>query len=123
MRYSSTKQNEIPRFIDLIALLYSQNRLSTSLTYLPPLQNPITEVYTLTKIFEISQNLSKQANMKYTYIILDLGAAIKAFHVIWNQNGHWKNIIIHLGDFYAFMAFLGCVGKYVTGSGFEEVVL
>ena len=70
----------------------------------------------MTKIFEISQNVSKQANMKYTHIILDLGAAIKAFHVIWNQNEHWKNIIIHLGDFHAFMAFFGCVGKYVTGS-------
>ena len=81
MRYSSTNQDEIPRFIGLIALLYRQKRLSTSLTYLPPLQNPITEVYTMTKIFEISQNLSKQANMKYTHIILDLGALSK--HFMW----------------------------------------
>ena len=94
MRYSSTNQDEIPRFIGLIALLYSQKRLPISLKYLPPLQNPITEIYAMTKIFEISQNLSKQANMKYMHIILDLGAAIKAFHVIWNQNEHWKNIII-----------------------------
>ena len=47
-------------------------------------------------IFEIRQNLSKQANMKYTHIILDLGAAIKPFHVILNWNTHWKNIIIQL---------------------------
>ena len=53
---------------------------------------------------------SKQANVKYTHIILDLGAAIKVFHVICNQNEHWKNIIIHLGDFHEFMAFFGCVG-------------
>ena len=122
MRYSSTNQDEIPPFIGLIALLYSQKRLPISLKYLPPLQNPITEVCAMTKIFEISQNLSKLANMKYMHIILDLGAAIKAFHVIWNQNEHWKNIIIHLGDLHAFMAFSGCVGKYVTGSGFKEVV-
>ena len=77
----------------------------------------------MTKIFEIPQNLSKQANMKYTHIILDLGAAIKTFHVIWNQNEHWRNIIIHLDDFYALIVFFGCVGKYVTGSGFEEVVV
>ena len=43
--------------------------------------------------------------MKDTHIILDLGAAIKAFHVIWNQNEHWKNIITHLGDFHAFTEF------------------
>lgn len=36
MRYSSTNQDEIPYVIGLIALLYSQKRLKTSLTYLPP---------------------------------------------------------------------------------------
>ena len=76
----------------------------------------------MTKTFETSQNLSKQTNLKYVHIILDLGAAIKAFYVIWNQNENWKNMIIHLGDFHSFMAFFGCVGKYVTGSGFEEVL-
>ena len=84
MRYSSTNQDEIPRFIGLITLLNSQKRLPTSLTYLPPLQNPITEVYTIIQIFEISRNLSKQANMRYTHVIFDLGATIKGFHVIWN---------------------------------------
>ena len=96
MRYSPTNQDEIPLFIGLIALLYIRRRLPTTLTYLPPLQNPITEVYTMTKIFEISQNLSKQTNMKYTHIILGLGAAIKAIHMFWSQNEHWRNIIIHL---------------------------
>ena len=61
--------------------------------------------------------------MRYTHVIFDLGAAIKGFLVIWNQKEHWKDIIIHLGDFHAFMAFFGCVGKYITGNGFEEVVL
>ena len=69
MKYSSTNRDEIPRFISLIALLCSQKRLPTRLTYLPPLQNPIREVYAMTKIFEISQNLSKQAKMKYKDII------------------------------------------------------
>ena len=88
IRYSSTKLDEILHFIGLITLLYSQKRLPTSLTYLSPLQNPIEEVYTTTKIFEISQNLSKQANMKYTSIVLDLGATIKAYYVIWNENDY-----------------------------------
>ena len=122
MRYLSTNQDEIPCFIGLITLLNSQKRLQTSLTYLPPLQNPITEVYTIIQIFEISQNLSKQANMKYTHMIFDLGAAMKGFHVIWNQKELWKDIIIHLRDFHAFMGFFWCIGKYIPGSDFEEVV-
>ena len=44
MRCSSKNQDEIPRFVGLIALLYIQKRLPTSRTYLPPIQNPTTEV-------------------------------------------------------------------------------
>ena len=37
--------------------------------------------------------------MEYTHITLDAGAAIKAYHVIWNNPQAWSDIIIHLGDF------------------------
>ena len=60
--------------------------------------------------------------MRYTHITLDVGAAIKAFHVVWNDKDQWNDIIIHLGDFHAFIAFFGSIEKFVTGSGLEEIV-
>ena len=36
-------------------------------------------------MFTRSKQLSKQANIKYTYVTLDVGAAVKAYHVKWNQ--------------------------------------
>ena len=122
MRSAETSQ-DISRFVGFVSSLYKKKDVPlTNMTYLPPIHTPITEHRTLITLFEISQNLAKQANMKYTHITLDVGAAIKAFHVAWNDKTRWSNIIIHLGDFHAFMAFFGSIGKFVTGSGFEEIV-
>ena len=73
-------------------------------------------------MFYVSRQLAKQSNMTYTHITLDVGAAIKAFHVIWNNPVAWSDIVIHLGDFHAMMAYFGVIGLYVSGSGFEEVL-
>jgi hypothetical protein len=72
----------------------------TKMTYMPPIQKPITEYAAFFEMFYKSRQLAKQANMVYTHITLDVGAAIKAYHVIWNNPQAWSDIIIHLGDFH-----------------------
>ena len=60
--------------------------------------------------------------MKYTHIAGDVGAAEKYYKVIWNNPDGFKDVIIHLGDFHAFMHFFSNCGKFVTNSEFEEIV-
>ena len=50
----------------------------------------------------------------FTHITLDVGAAIKAYHAIWNNPQAWADIIIHLGDFDAMMAFFGVIGCFFS---------
>ena len=57
-------------------------------------------------MFTGSEQLSKQENIKYTYVALDVGVAIKEFHVQWNQPESWSKVIINLGNIYAVMDFL-----------------
>ena len=59
--------------------------------------------------------------MKYTHIILDCGAAIKAYHVLWNNPDCFKHIIIDLGNFNSMQTLFGVIGLYVSGSGFEDI--
>ena len=59
--------------------------------------------------------------MKYVHITLDVGVAIKAYHVIWNYQEKWKNVI-YLGDFHGFLTFFRIIGKYIKYSGFEDAV-
>ena len=121
MRNAETSQG-VPRFVGFLASIYAKKDVTaTKMTYLPPIHTAITEYQTPVPISEISQKLAKQHDMRYTHITLDVGAAIKAFHVVWNDKDR-SNIIIHLGDFHVFMAFFGSMGKFMTGSGFEEII-
>ena len=83
------------------------------MTYLPPIQTPITNDETLTKVFSLSTEFALKANMEHVHVIINVGAAIKAYHLIWNDPERWKRIIIHLGDFPSFMAFFGVIGKFI----------
>ena len=115
---------ETPDLLDgLLTKIQKAHSEATMMTYLPPILTPITEYPTIIEMFYVSRQLAKQSNMTYTRITLDVGAAIKAFHVIWNNPVAWSDIVIHLGDFHAMMAYFGVIGLYVSGSGFEEVLL
>ena len=112
-----------PRFGGWVILFFETiDSKQTKLTYLPPIQKPITEYATFFEMFRQSRELARKANMKYTHITLDIGAAIKAYHVIWNDPNLWSDIIIHLGDFHAMNAYFGAIGTFVSGSGFEDIL-
>ena len=71
-----------PRFPGfVIKLLKKKDQNLTVLTYLPPIETPITKYGTIFEIFHRSEKMAKQANMKYTHIVMDCGAAIKAYHI------------------------------------------
>ena len=91
------------------------------MTYLPPVKTPITEYPTIVSLFETSRKLTENANMMYAHIIMDVGAAIKACHVAWNDENYWNYVIVHSGDLQAMVTFFGVIGTFISGSGFEEI--
>ncbi len=113
----------ISRFVGWVVLAFGkQESKATTLTFLPPISRPITDYSTFVECIKQSQLLSAASNMKYTHITVDAGAAMKFYHVLWNNPDEFKDVFIHLGDFHALMEFFGTIGKLVTGSCFEEVV-
>ena len=122
-RYANCKKRNQPRFAGWIIKVFRvMQREPTRLTYLPPIQTPITQYGTIIEIFHQSRQMAKQCNTQYTHITMDVGAAIKAYHFLWNNPKLWSDILIHLGDFHTMMTFFGVIGAYVKGSGFEEIV-
>ena len=113
-RYLNSEDQNTPRFVGWIINNFRKNESQpTTITYMSPIETPITDYVTFVKMFMISRKLAEQSNMLYTHITLDVGAAIKAYHVIWNNPTAWSSdIVIHLGDFHAMMAFFGVIGKF-----------
>ena len=71
-----------PRFVGWITqLLKVLDLKQTLLAYLQPIENPLINYGTIIEIFAHSEQLSKQANMRYTHITFDVGAASKAYNM------------------------------------------
>ena len=122
-RYQFRNDQLFSRYSGFIIKCFQMlNQPKTIMTYLPPIEKPITDYGTLLEVLRRSERLSKEANMKYTHIVMDCGAAMKMFHVIWNNVERFAKVIIHLGDFHLMQAFFGVIGLYVKGSGFEDIV-
>ena len=105
-RYAGIEKKNIPRFACLVVKLFGRIDLQhTYLTYLPPITKPITEYGTIIEIFYQARILSQKCNMQYTHTIMGVGAAMKAFQVIWNNPITWSDILIHPGDFHCMLMF------------------
>ena len=61
-------------------------------------------------------------NMPYSNITFDIGAAMNAFKVLWNNPEKFSNIVIHLGDFHQMKEVFAIIGKLISGSGFEDII-
>ena len=94
----------------------------TMITYLPPIHKPITQNDTIVEYLYQVQEMAHQVNMPYVHLTLDVGAAAKTYHVLWNFPDEFENDIIHLGDLHLFQENFGIMGQFVSGSGFEDIV-
>ena len=112
----------IPRFVGFVTQMCIKESTKTVLTFLPPLIRPITEYSTVCETIYRSVKLAKFGNMKYTHITVDIGAAEKYYRVLWNKQIEFKDVIIHLGDFHALLHFFGNVRKFVSSSGFKDIL-
>ena len=121
-RVHSGENQIIPTFVGRVLRLFGTETFQTVLTFLPPIPCPITEFSTVCETIHRSIHLSKISNMKCRHITVDVGAAEKYYKVIWNNPDEFEDVIIHLGDFHAFMHFFSNCGKFVTNSGFGEIV-
>ena len=122
-RVFNSSPQSIPHFVGWV--IQASGRLHskmTMITFLPPILHPITQYSTVIECIKLSQKLASASNMKFTHITVDGGAAMKFFHVVWNNPDEFNNVLIHLDDFHVMMEFFRTTGKFVAGSGFEEVV-
>ena len=74
--------------------------LKTVETYLPPISTKVTEAKTIEKYMKFLMKIAKSMNLRYCQIVLDVGAAMNAYHMIWKHSKVFSNVIPHLGDFH-----------------------
>ena len=94
----------------------------TVLTYLPPINAKVNDFGTIYQYLVYLQQLACEANMPYVNVTLDVGAARTAYKVIWNFPDHFKDVVIHCGDFHFMKENFAVIGKIRSTTGFEDTV-
>ena len=94
----------------------------TNLTYLPPINSPITHYDTIYELFKTLQTRATITKMRYVNLTLDAGAYVNAYRVLCNYPKVFSNLILHLGDFHYMKELFGIVGTLVKASGFEDII-
>ena len=67
---------------------------------MPPIAAKVTDLKTVWQYFTYLQELAKSVNSKYVNVVMDMGAAINAYKMIWNFPEKFGNIVIDPGDFH-----------------------
>ena len=123
-RFSKSEAQTLPAYSGWISETGARGVEPLSVVaYLPPIMEPITENCTIKECLDQAKKLSDAVKQQYAYVFFDMNAAKKAYVVCWNYPTMYKSVIIMPGDFHLISNACGCLGKIVTGSGFEEVVL
>lgn len=69
-------------------------------TLLPPTATSINDYGTIYRLFLFLQHLCTEVNMPYVNVIMDVGAAMNSYKVLWNFPMKFKNVMLYLGDFH-----------------------
>ena len=93
----------------------------TVLAFLPLTPCPIARFSTVYETIQRSIHRSKISNIKYTYITVDVGAEEKYYKVIWSNPDQFKDVIVHLGGFHAFIHFLVTVENVLQTVGLKRL--
>ena len=84
------------------------------------MEKPTTSYEVIFEMFTGSGQLSKQANIKYTHITLDVNVAIIEFHVQWNQPEN-QSKVINLGKIHVVMDFLVRLDQTCLGAHWRKL--
>ena len=103
LRYQSSCDQHVPIFKGWNLqqrMEQDKSLIKTTETYLPPIDSKITEFKTIYKYLQYLQGLASKINMSYMHVSMDVGAAINAYLMMWNNPELFQNVIPHLGGFH-----------------------
>jgi len=66
---------------------------------------------------------TEKMNQEYTFVTMDLAAAKIAYDIQFGNPEKFSKVLIHLGAFHTMCSYMGAIGKMMTGSGFEEILI
>lgn len=104
------------------SFLTEDNRLKKIVGFLPILPYPVTEFSTVYTALCNFKDILLQLNQKCLPVFCDEGVYRIARHIKLLREKDFENINLMLGSFHMIKVVLACIGKYLRGSGAENII-
>ena len=89
--------------------------------FIPLIPNPVTEYSTVYTCLKNFQNVLGQLDQSQIAVACDEGVYRIAREIMLNNPSEFQDIVLVLGSFHMIKVVLGCLGKYLQGSGAEAL--
>jgi len=91
--------------------------------YMKPILHPITDCATVKECLAISMEVTHNLSQEFTLVTMDLAAAKLAYDLVWADTQLYEKVVVNLGPFHTMCSYMGSLGKMMSGSGFEDIVV
>jgi len=98
-------------------------QIKSRIGFMAPILHPITEYATVHNCLSASVEVSQKVHQEYMLVTMDLAAAKIAYDIIWSAEDKFAKVLLNLGPFHTMCSYMGCIGKMMCGSGFEDIVI
>ena len=113
----------IPSWSGFVSQSGSLPKQLTTIAYYPVIPNPITEYKTVAECLRYAEEATNEVGQKYVITTFDIGACMKAYPLVFNDPLKYKDHIVLIGSFHATMAYLKMIGKKMSGSGLDDILI
>lgn len=121
-RIKSSCDNQTMPSWDAFNSLISEEELEEKVVgFIPLIPNPVTEYATVYTALKNFQNILEQLRQSHIAITCDEGVYHIAREIMLQRPAEFQNIVLCMGSFHLIKVTLACIGKYLRGSGAENV--
>lgn len=94
----------------------------SSITYLPVINAPITEVSTVYNILKKCVMMTDKLNLQYAVVVFDEAVYCKAQMIRWKDEELLSRLVIRLGDFHMVMSYCSGIAKLFKDGGLQVML-
>ena len=109
----------LPGWTGFNTLLHREVPTMSKISYLPIIDNPITEISTINEILRQSVEIADELELKQLLLVADEAVYAKIQQVRWKNDAYNQRCIVRLGEFHTIMSYCSCIGKRFKDSGLE----
>ena len=95
----------------------------TRIGYCPMIPASATEMNTVYTMMKYFQAAFESLGQKWSYVAYDEAIYCKAQQIKWRNPQEFQNDHLEMGGFHRAMNFMGSLGKVMSDSGFEDIVI